>query len=379
MGKQSLKTACIILLISAYAISCRQTDDKRTSKSIQESAYKIGVSLPLTGNGSYFAEELKKGLDLAFDRMSGNSEETTIEVIYEDNRLNPKDAVGISKIFLEVDDVDLIICGYTPIIQATIKLVNDHEIPMLVTCTSAEAIATDYDWVFRDFAIESETMPLMASYAYSGLNLSKGSWLVVNDDMGRDAVAHFSTQFTKLGGEMISGQLFEISEMDLRNKISKVLDSDPEFIIVIGRGSAMINACRQIRERSMNLPIIGNNTMDNNNFWKALGTAGNNFWFPRPYTDYNSSGYIQANEQLKTKFGHEMNWLNLYGISIANYLAQGLTESSGDKEKVKAYLQNLKIQSIRGLLVMNKNGDVNTPHVVYRRKDGYSIPAENSK
>ena len=370
------KLVFLILSLSVVLIACNETGQKKKPKREREaSTYTIGVNLPLTGNGSYFAEELKKGLELSFEYIN-ESERIFINALYEDNKLNPKDAVTITKKFLEIDDVDLIISGYTPIIKATIGLVDQHKVPMLVTLSSVGGIASSYEWAFRDFELESDIMPLLASYAYSGLDLRKGSWLVVNDDMGADAVKFFSAKFTEEGGEMAEGEVFEASEMDLRNKINKLMANEPDFIIVIGRGSAMINACRQIRERDLEIPIMSNNTIDNETVWSALGESGNNMWFPRLNVNFESKRYIKANERFKQKYGRDMNWLNIYGVSIANYLARGLRESGGDKGSMQNFLKTLNISSLRGMLVMNESSDVIIPHIIYKRIDGNSVPVE---
>jgi len=367
------KLLFIILSLSVVLIACNGVVQKKKPKREKDiPTYTIGINLPLTGNGSYFAEELKKGLEFSFEYIN-ESEKVFINALYEDNKLNPKDAVTITKKFLEIDDVDLIISGYTPIIKATIGLVDRHEVPMLVTLSSAGGIAGPYEWAFRDFELESEIMPLLASYAYSGLDLRKGSWLVVNDDMGADAVKFFSAKFTEEGGEMAEGEVFEAAEMDLRNKINKLMANEPDFIIVIGRGSAMINACRQIRERDLEIPILSNNTIDNETVWSALGESGNNMWFPRLDINFESKRYIKANERFKKKYGQEMNWLNIYGVSIANYLARGLKESRGDKVSMRNFLKTLNVSSLRGMLVMNESSDVVIPHVIFKRIDGNSV------
>lgn len=374
--KNKILQAIILLFLIVLAVpSCRQPEKKaNTSESSEIPVYRIGVNLSLSGNGSYFAEEFKKGLDFTFEFINKKSDKVAVEVIYADNKLNPKDAVSITKKFLEIDEVDLILSGYTPIIRATIDLVNEHKVPLLVTLSSVENIAASYEWAYRDFEIESEIMPILAAYAYSGLGLRKGSWLVVNDDMGHDAVKYFTEKFTEHGGMMKEGEVFEASEMDLRNKINKVMDESPEFIIVIGRGAAMINACRQIREKDMGIPVFSNNTLDNAKVWDALGIAGNNFWFTRPYADQESPRYIRTNKMFISMYGHDINWLNMYGISIANYLSRGLKEVGGDKEKMKEYLKTLNFKSIRGDLIMNDMHDVKVPHMICQRKDGVSVP-----
>ena len=110
-----------------------------------------------------------------------------------------------------------------------------------------------------------------------------------------------------------------------------------------------------------------------------MGESANNFWFPRPFIDFESSRYQKANALLTEKYGHEINWLNMYGISIANYLGRALKEVNGDKEKLRDILKTLDVQSIRGRLSMNENSDVLTPHVVCRRVNGQTIIVKNEK
>ncbi len=372
------KTPILILILAAFLFSCSENESRKRKKEREIPTYRIGVNLPLTGNGSYFAEEFKKGMDLAMEHVGDSSGKIRIEAIYEDNKLNPKDAVTITKKFIEIDDVDLVVTGYTPIIQATVGLLEREGIPTLLTLSSAANIAATHKWAFRDFELESEIMPLLASYAYTSLDLRRGSWLVVNDDMGKDAVEFFSERFIELGGVMPGGEVFEPSELDLRNKINKVMDNDPDFVVLAGRGSAMINAIRQIRERAPELPIICNNTVDNEMVWTALGEDGDFIWYPRPYIDFSARLYNKANERFKAKYGEDMNWLNVYGMTVVAYLVKGLHSSEGDRDVMREYLRTLDVPSIRGRLVMNENSDVNVPHVLYTRMNGQSMQAEES-
>lgn len=373
------KAFLILISISFLITACSDTGTKKNKKKKEKEVPEctIGINLALTGNGSYFSSEVKKGMDLTFDYLKETPGKIKLDVIYEDNKMSPKDAVTITKKFIEIDKADLIVCGYSPLIQATIGMVDAAGIPMLVTLSSVEDIATPYPWAFRDFELESDNMPMMASYVHDVLNLKKGSSLVINDDTGEEVVFYFTQAFTEKGGEMIEGEVFEAAEMDLRNKINKVMAEDPQFVIVVGRGSAMINAVRQIRERDQDIPIIGNNTFDNDQVWEALGDNAENCYFPRPYIDPNNGKFKKANERFFKLHGREMNWVNIYGVSTASYIVTGLRKTAGDPEKMREFLSNLNTQSIRGMLIMNENSDVLTPHEVFERTGGKSVPAED--
>jgi hypothetical protein len=61
-------------------------------------------------------------------------------------------------------------------------------------------------------------------------------------------------------------------------------------------------------------------------------------------------------------------------MSTANYIARAFLESEGDRESLRAYLDTLDHQSIRGRLRMNDANDVIVPNVVIQRIDGISEP-----
>lgn len=370
---QIMRKAFLLFLSLSVVFTACDSPGKKQKKVRPEKeipVYAIGLNLPLSGNGSYFAEEFKKGFDLAMEHIAASPERIVINSIYEDNKLNPKDAVSITKKFIEIDEVDVILCGYTPLIQATIGMAEQAQVPMLVTLSSSQDIAAGYHWAFRDFNTEAEIMPLLANYAFKEMGLDKASYLVVNDDMGEDAVKFFEKQFTELGGRMYDGEVFASSETDLRNKISKIMEDDPQLLIVMGRGSAMINACRQIRERHPDIPIFGNNTMDNDVFWEGIGNEAGDFYFPRHSIDHSGKRYLQANTAFRERYGYDLNHFNIYGLSIGNYLARGLEQSGGLQEKMRDFMKNLDIESVRGRLQMSEKHDVLARSVVVRRSKG---------
>ncbi len=369
----------LFLIITIFTfISCNQNrseDSDRSSSSAE--TFNVGVSLTLTGPASNWGNELRKGLEFGFNSQNQKSDGPKINVQFEDNKFNPKEAVSIARKFTELDKMDLVIAGYTPIVRATTKIINQKQIPMVATLTSASNIASELEWIFRDFVLESTYMPVLAEFAYNKENFHHGAYLVINDDFGLDARHFFIERFMELGGLSINGEVFETTDLDMRNKVNKLLAMDPEFILLVGRGSAMINACRQIREVSKDIRIYSSSSINNKTIWQGLGSAGDGIVFPTIAVDEDTPGFIEVNEAFKSIYQQDMNWVNTYGYTIANYLTDGFTKAGKDKEALKSYLKNLDFISLRGHLLMNENSDVITPVDLYKRENGYSINLEH--
>lgn len=332
------------------------------------STCKVGINLTLTGNAANLGSAVNEGLMAGFDLFNDTCTTCKIEVIVDDNQMDPNKAVSITKKMLNVDNVDVMISGYTPIVKATSGIVNSVCIPFLGTLTSANDITDGMPWVFRDFVKESDYMPFLAKYAWNE-GYKKGSCLVINDDFGLDARRYFTDAFTGFGGQMDDGEVFEAVEMDLRNKIISVLSSDPDFIVISGRGSAMINGIRQIRDKLPMIPLFLTVSIDDDKVWKALGSAGEGIVFTRIYIELSDPGFIRANENFNEKMNRNMNWLNVYGYSIANYLCEGFYYHGCSADSMKKYMENLSFQSIRGELRMNENREVTTSLNIYKREN----------
>ena len=337
----------------------------------------IGINLILSGKAAELGVEVKKGLDLAWQEYNDTCQKNAINPIYEDNQYNARQAVSITRKFIDVDKASIVICGYTPMVKATKDILNKASIPMIVTLTSAANITDDLDWVFRDFIQESHYMPIMANYAFNKAEYRFGTSLVINDDFGLDARKFFESSFRELGGTMDNGEVFDVSEMDHRTKINKLLSDNPDFVLIVGRGAAMINACRQIKEVDKDLPILTTVSINNKNIWDGLGDVANGIVFAEIDVNKNTEVYRMINNRSEEIYGQQLNWLNIYGYTTGKYLAEIIYKFGSDKEKIKTALKRLKVNSLRGNIYMNKNREVITPLVIQKHENGVNVPIIN--
>jgi ABC-type branched-subunit amino acid transport system substrate-binding protein len=358
------------LLLIFGLISCNRLYRDNTEGGNAEETYLVGMNLTLTGNAAHYGAQLKDGLEFGFEMSTDLPQGGGVKLIVEDNQLNTREAVSIAKRLADIDKIDLMISAYTPVVKSIIDIAEQKELPFLATITSAVDVARGKKWVFRDFTTEAYNMPLLAEHAYNVEGYRKGTYLVVNDDFGRDARRYFELSFTGLGGAFLGGEFFETTDLDLRNKVEKIMASEPEFILLIGRGSAMMNACRQIREVDREIRIYSAAGIDNYRVWQGLGPDANGIIFARIRYDSSSEEYLNINNDFKSRFGYDMSWVSIYGYSIARYVTIGFNKAGKDKDKMREYLKNLDYQSIRGRLTTKENSDIITPMQLYIRKDG---------
>ncbi len=362
-----IKKALLLMLIICLLVSCNN------SQKTKSDIITVGINLTLSGKAADWGVELKKGLDLAWDVYNDTCKKNAINPVYEDNQLSTRQAVSISRKFIDVDNVSVVISCYTTIVKATKEIINSAGIPLIATVASAEDITGDLNWVFRDFIRESNYMPLIADYAFNNAGYDYGTSLVINDDFGLDARRFFEASFTEFGGSMDAGEVFEVSEMEHRTKINKILSDNPDFVLLVGRGAAMINACRQIKEVAKDMPVLTTVSINNRNIWDGLGDAGNGIVFAEIDVDKSTEEYHKINIRSEEVFGQPLNWVSIYGYSIGKYLAEMIYKHGNNKEAIRNALENLDEESIRGRIYMDDQREVNTPLVVKRHENGVNI------
>lgn len=110
-----------IILLTTYT-GCQQ---KETN------IIKIGAILPLTGNQSFFGENERKGLLFALEKINQERERDSLpklQIIFEDSKGNPADAITSARKLLEFDKVRFIFTSLSGVSSAISSLTKEKEI-----------------------------------------------------------------------------------------------------------------------------------------------------------------------------------------------------------------------------------------------------------
>lgn len=91
-----------------------------------EETIKIGVIVPLTGGLAEYGVAIQNGLELAKEDLNSD-----IELIFEDSKYNPSEAISAYNKLTTFNDVDLIINFGNPTTEALTPLVEEDKIPLL--------------------------------------------------------------------------------------------------------------------------------------------------------------------------------------------------------------------------------------------------------
>jgi branched-chain amino acid transport system substrate-binding protein len=338
---------------------------------------KIGADLTTTGVVGFWGESVQKGMQLASDEYTRQHPDKPVEVLYQDNQGDPKNAVSIMRKFCSVDKVAVVVSTMTPFSKPLRPLAAEFKTPLLGTIVVAIGFGKENDWSFRDYPTPEQLAARVADYGYRTLGLRRAVSLVVNDEYGKDGETIFKSSFEKLGGSLVASDTMSQKDTDARTQITKLLAQKPDTALLVIRDNALGTAVRQFRELGFKGQILGINAFDSPLVWQASGAYGDGVVFASAYIDYDGDPKAGAfAKAFRAKYAEEPSHSHAYGYSIGLYLMNLAAEAKGDPVKMRDLLSKLDQDSIRGHLKMLESRDVLTAVAVYKRNAGHNTIME---
>lgn len=326
----------------------------------------VGAVFTLTGGTAYWSEQLKKGMDIAVEEENAG-EQIPVKVIYEDVQGQPQQAVSTFQKLVELNKVSAVLSVFTPISQPLRSPADNAQVPLLATVVSVRDFGKDHPWSLRDFPTQEQMAAPLGVYAWQKLGLKSAAALFVNDDYGRDGAIAFSDAFKKQGGEWLGEETFAQKDIDLRAQSVKIAALNPQAIFVVGRDQSLALAIKQLRESGFKGQFLSVNCLDEPAVWDIAGNTVDNAIFSSAYVDLQGSeAAINFASKYRDKYKTAPSYVVVYGYTIMKYLIPILREHRGDRSKILESLKKLNIESIRGRLSVEPNGDVLSPVAVYR-------------
>lgn len=351
----------VFLTISLFSmLSC----SKETDETI-----KIGAILPLTGNLSFYGNEVKRGLLLYSEFEENNS----IEYLFEDNNSKANISVTIFNKFGPDDKIPVIISCNSPMSIPLKPLAEKYKKVLLALVTGAVDFGEDNIWCFRDAIRQRPQTIALANYVINDLKLTKGATFVVNDDYGTDGAEVFSNQITELGGEILIRDTFTMDQRDMRNSIAKILSKDTEFILLIGREQTIISSIKQIREKDKDIVIIATNSFDSQTVYDGIKPIYQYIYFTSNVYDMSKGVGAKFKEKYYTLYEQEPSIYAIDAFTAGQYLGSIVSEFGANSDSIRIALQNMKFSSpLRGDLKVSPIRDILTPIGIYQIDSNYN-------
>jgi len=374
------KFAAIVAVVGVAGISSASAD-----------TIKIGVNEPLTGAVAASGNYVTDGARIAADEInaSGGILGNQVELIIEDNKSNPKEAVSAAEKLIVKDGVPVMMGAWSSTYTlAVMPKLMEYGVPMVVETSSSGKITTSGNpWIFR-ISPTSE----MEAKAFAGkageLGIKKANFLVVNNDWGRGAGDEFATMLKGQGIEVGVTETMDAKATDLSAQLASIKAAGGDTLFVTTGVEQLTLVLKQAKEQQLDTRIIttGGSSSPDQLIEQAGDAAQGSMhilffapWFPE----------TAPNPDVATKFVDQWNrrGLNFAGLTEGFRGYDGIMtikagiEAAGkaDPEAIRQALWGVQVKGVNGNISFIKQGPEgqesaqNQPNIFLVKIDGNKV------
>lgn len=313
--------------------------------------YKIGISAGLTGYAATVDRAWTDGVKLAADTINakGGIKGRKIEVIVEDNRSEPQEAVVVYRKMMTSDKVDVFASGCVSAGNfAAAASVARAQIPM-VLCSILPPKPDEVKWAFSTLPPARFEVERRLEYLRDNTQIRKIG--VLHDpspyaNLQKNIAEKIATTY---GIQVVGIEQYKTDDPDLSVQIGKMNAAGAGAILKIGLGGTTLTAAKNIKQ--LGLPTLMLTSLEDLNVFKPVADVlGNKFFFvasPAQVIDAVPSGPLKRsiNDFLapwKAKFGdRDPNWAGRGWDAVYLLQAAILKGDSFAGPKVRDSLESL--------------------------------------
>jgi len=356
----------IILIVGAYFIATKPAENASMKDKI-----KIGVVAPLTGDVAIYGEYAMEGVELALSEI-GTVNDKEIELIWEDDQVDPKLSATASEKLSGVDKVDAVIyfsgSGAT---LAGLPVLERSKTPTVVAVASNPSIKDSGDYIFR-VAPSDAFQGRQWSELVGILGYTKPVFLSVNNAWGLGIKEAFLENY----GIDIQTEIMEESATDVRSQLLKIKEYNPDVLLLTCYIKDCITTVKQMTELNIYMPIIAGDVFYNQEILDAAGDATEGILVTAP-SEGSGPEWQSFRENFIKMYGKEPNQNHAMAYDAVYVLCHAMQNSGTDKEKLKAELYKTDFTGASGKNKFDELGEVSKAFSLYVVSNGSFVPYES--
>ncbi|HSD41903.1 MAG TPA: ABC transporter substrate-binding protein [Burkholderiales bacterium] len=253
---------------------------------------RIGVTQPLTGAFAASGNYVAQGAKIAEDHVNaaGGVLGRKIQLVIEDNKSNPTEAVATAEKLIVKDKVPVMMGAWSSTLTlAVMPKLMEYGVPMLVETSSSGKITTSGNpWIFR-ISPTSEMEARAFAPLFKTLGIKKADFLSTNNDFGLGAAKEFSDMAKSQGVQIGVMETMDPKATDFSAQLAKIKASGGDTVFVTTAVEQITLILKQAKEQQLKARIIttgGSNSPDQ--LIQQAGDAANGSmhlvfftpWFP---------------------------------------------------------------------------------------------------
>jgi branched-chain amino acid transport system substrate-binding protein len=333
-----------------------------------QDSIKIGVTQPLTGAFAASGNYVAQGAKIAEEEINkaGGVLGNKLQLIIEDNKSNPTEAVATAEKLINSDKVPVLMGAWSSTLTlAVMPKLEEYKVPMLVETSSSGKITTSGNpFVFR-ISPTSEMEAKAFVPLFKKLDIKKADFLATNNDFGLGASKEFSQAAKDNGVAVGVMETMDPKATDFSAQLAKIKASGADTLFVTTAVEQITLILKQAKDQQLSQRIIttgGSNSPDQ--LIAQAGDAANGSyhlvfftpWFPEAVKNPEIAKKFVAiwNEKKHNVGGLTEGFRGWDGVHV---IAEAIkTAGKAEPEAIRKALWDVKVKGINGDISFIKQG-----------------------
>lgn len=353
----------------------------------KDSAVRIAVALPLTGDIASLGQGLKRAVTMAIEEINARNEMSVkLEIVSFDDRSDPKEAVNVANRIAADSSVVAVIGHFNSgcSIPAS-RVYAQAGIPMISPASSnpeltQQQLSPQWAWprnVFRVNTTDNVQGAYGADFVFHGLKAKTVGIIHDKTAYGQGVAEEFRKQFEVNGGKVAAFEGLQVGDRDFRSLLTRVKSSQPGALYFGGMFSEGGILARQARDVGFKGAFVACEANYDPAFLRVAGDAADGAYVTflgsppdllptaKEFVDRYKARY--PNEELKS-YDH-------YGYEVASLLSEAIKKAGPDRKKVLEFLRTVQFAGVLGTTQFDEKGDtLNKTITLFQVKKGVFEP-----
>lgn len=355
-----------IVLVLFFLAACAQQAAQPTAQQPAklEGSYKIGVMLPLTGDGAAYGLPIREAFAIGLDEINakGGVNGRKLEPIYEDSKCNPKDGNAAAQKLVNLDKVKVIVGGAcSGETLGAAPITEENKVVLISPSATNPSITTAGDFVFRVAPSDAYAGVVASEYAYNELNARKAAIISEATDYAQGLRNVFKENFASLGGEVVADETYNPEDTDFRTQVTKVKAAEPDVIYVVPQAPPKgVLLIKQLKEAGVETQLLTAEVLIGRSVVKDSAADMEGLVGVEQKFDETApkAAALLAKYKAKAKEDAPFPTYMSGAYDIAYLLADAIGKHGYDGEKLRDYFYAVKdYDGAVGKLTIDENGD----------------------
>lgn len=221
---------------------------------------KIGMSLAMTGPGSFYGKVMSRGAQTAVDMLNdaGGVEGYTLELVIEDHKSGDANAAltGGRKL-LDIDQTPIILSSYTSPTLAIQPLAVEKGVLVF----NGGGVGVDLigkEALYNTRMLGSQIMPAVVRWAVEEHGVKRVATIFWNDAAGQGINEGTKETCAEVGCEVVVEEPHDIGQTSFSAQLARIKSANPDLVVIGSWGNDVGYIVNQARAQGIDVLIVGN-------------------------------------------------------------------------------------------------------------------------